>query len=570
MTGSILLNTSTTRHERRWLLAGVWCVCVLFLCTAAVADPDLWGHTLYGLRAIEQGVLVERDDPFSYTVPGAAWTNHEWLTEYQFGWLWRTAGNAGLVAWRNVLVSALFAVAACALRRGRASLPAALLLLILNAECLSNFVIFIRPQLATFALFAVYLYILRGFHDCPENRSIWLLPPLMAVWVNLHGGFLAGIGLMVLFGAAEAVRCWRSPTNDARALMRLSAVGALSLAATFVNPYGAVLHEMLWHHLWTPQFVREWQPLWDTRFSPIYGVPFVLTGLAACAPRRWQLVDALVLLVVGWQATVHLRHVALFSIATLVLLPGPLSAGMERLFPLLIARWGRPERRWLRIAATGAAAGFLVMLQVRSGLEFWRHGIGPLEIGVECRSHVPGMPLRAVTALNEAGLSGNLVTDYGWGQFVLWHMHPESRVAFDGRYRTVFPSKLESEFLAFQRARPGLDPRTAMLDDYPTQLALVPADSGMARYLASRSDWRCVYVDDQASVYLARWDGVSPPVLADGRLRVPEIPRWTNFPGAPPTGTRVAGGAHTLAGVPRPPRSALGPDSSHLIPDLTD
>jgi hypothetical protein len=397
-----------------------------------------------------------------------------------------------------------------------------------------------------------------------------VLPPLMAAWVNLHGGFLAGLGLIVLFGAAEAARWRRDSAMNARAVQRLGAVGVLTIAATFVNPYGAGLHQMLWHHLWTPQFVREWQPLWSTRFSPIYVVPFVLTGVAVCVPRRFKLVDALVLLVVAWQATVHLRHVALFSIATLILLPGPLTAGLERLFPLLMARWGRPERVWLRIAATGAATGFLVVLQVRSGLEFWRHGIGPLEIGVECRSHVPGMPLRAVTALNEAGLSGNLVTDYGWGQFVLWHMHPESRVAFDGRYRTVYSSRLESEFLAFQSARPGLDPRSAILDDYPTQLALVPVGSGMERYLASRSDWRRVYGDEQASVFLSRKSGMLTSFDRSNGLEVPDLPRWSVFPGGRRNGTRVARGAETLAGEPRPARSAQMPDTTFMTQPLPD
>jgi hypothetical protein len=316
--------------------------------------------------------------------------------------------------------------------------------------------------------------------------------------------------------------------------------------------------------------VREWQPLWNTRQSPIYYVPFALTGLALFAPRRWRLVDALVLLVVAWQAAVHLRHVALFSIATLVLLPGPLTVALERLFPVLMERWGRPERAWLRVGATAAAAGFLVMLQVRSSLELWRHGIGPLEIGVESRSHVPGMPLRAVAAVNAAGLSGNLVTDYGWGQFVLWHMHPGSRVAFDGRYRTVFPPALEAEFLQLQAARPGLDARTPILDDYPTQLALVPAGSGLERYLLSRPDWKSVYADDQASVFIRRNWGIDVSGGASTTLHAPAIPRWGIFPGNVSTGTKVAEGLGTSAGEPRLARSAPRPDTSSLIPLLHD
>uniref|UniRef100_A0A7C4QKK1 Uncharacterized protein n=1 Tax=Schlesneria paludicola TaxID=360056 RepID=A0A7C4QKK1_9PLAN len=65
-------------RERRWLVRLVGAACLLFLCAVTIADPDLWGHTLYGLRAIELGVLAEATDPFSYTAPGAEWINHEW------------------------------------------------------------------------------------------------------------------------------------------------------------------------------------------------------------------------------------------------------------------------------------------------------------------------------------------------------------------------------------------------------------------------------------------------------------------------------------------------------------
>ncbi len=550
----VVCPASGINAERRRLVAAVWTVCVLFLCTATVADPDLWGHTLYGLRSIDHGVLTERNDPFSYTAPGADWINHEWLTEYQFGWLWRYAGNPGLVMWRNLLVAGMFVVAALAIQRARTSLAAAVLLLILNAECLSNYVIFVRPQLATFVFFAVFLHILRVCHDRPASRSIWVLPPLMMMWVNLHGGFLAGGGLVVLFLVAALVRRWRDPAGGGLPLKRLSCVTALVALATLVNPYGIGLHEMLWQHLWTEQFVREWQPLWDTRQSPVYYVPFVLTGIALFGRRRWKLVDALVLGVVAWQAAMHLRHVALFSIATLVLLPGPMTSALQRLFPLLTEHWGRPEgrsRRWLAVAM---AAGFLVVLQVRSGLEFWRQGIGPWQIGVETRCHVPGMPLRAVAALRGAHLSGNLVTDYGWGQFVLWHLHPGTRVAFDGRYRTVFPPALERQFLGFQTAQAGVDIRTPILDDYATDLALVPTGGNVEHYLASRTDWRPVYRDNQAAIFVP----ATRRELGTTRIEAPEVPRWCVFPGRTSFGTKVA---TTGGDQPAPTAPRRGPDS---------
>lgn len=218
-----------SRVERRTLVAITLISCVLFTCTLTIADPDLWGHTLYGMRAIEQGVATERVDPFSYTAPSARWVNHEWLSEYQFGLLWGSMGSWGLVLWRNLAVLTVFGLAAWSIGRSRASVAAAVLLLVLGAECLSDFVVFVRPQLATFAIFAVSLAILRHHWDRPGSRSIWLLPVLMVAWVNLHGGFLAGVGILAVFAAGWGIRCWFEPSERDR-LLQMATVCALTLS----------------------------------------------------------------------------------------------------------------------------------------------------------------------------------------------------------------------------------------------------------------------------------------------------------------------------------------------------
>jgi hypothetical protein len=156
-------------------------------------------------------------------------------------------------------------------------------------------------------------------------------------------------------------------------------------------------------------------------------------------------------------------------------------------------------------------------------------------------------------------VSGNILTDYGWGQFLLWHLFPDSRVAFDGRYRTVFPEQLEREFLEFQRADVARTPRTPMVDDYPTEIALLPVGSQPDRFLSARNDWHCVYRDEQAAVFLsaAQADNrLSPSGPAD--QVAPRYPRWQRFPGDPLNGTRVADGVSGRTVVadnaPRPRR----------------
>ncbi len=524
-----------------WLLLGaVWLASLLFLMGVTIADPDLWGHTLYGMRAIEQGVLAERSDPFSYTANGAEWVNHEWLTEWQLGWLWMHEGSAGLVAWRNLWLFVLWSAAGWGLIKSGCRLGAGLLMLVLTAECLADFVVFVRPQLATFGLFAVMLLLLRRFWDDPRNRSIGVLPILTAVWVNYHGGFLAGLGIQAAFVFAGVLGL-REPLGRRR-LWVLSVVFLFSILATGLNPFGGRMHAMLWQHLGTEQFVREWQPLWATRQSPVYYVPFLLMGLSLPGFRKTRLVDWIVLGIVSWQAVSHLRHVALLAIGVLILLPAALSESCDRLFSRLTEAWSKPGRRPIRIAGVVLIIGFLGVLHWRSVRELRKVGMAFGEIAVETQSQVPGMPMNAICFIREEKLTGNLVTDYGWGQCVIWHLFPDIRVAFDGRYRTVYPANLEQEFLDWQRVQPKTK-RTAVLDGHPTELALLPAESPPDKYLKTREDWVEVYRDAQAAIYLNRHIPRFRNVIERnvGRpIRSPALPRWVDFPGTSQIGTSVA------------------------------
>lgn len=546
-------GTSCPR-ERRILIASIWAACVLFVCGLTIADPDLWGHTLYGLRANEQGTFAEAHDPFSYTAPGGIWVNHEWLSETQFGWLWHNYGNVGLVFWRNAWCLVVFAVAFAALKRSSASLPAAVFLLVLNAETLSDFMVFVRPQMATFGLFAVYLYLLNQFQTERRTALLLPLPVLMVLWVNHHGGFLAGLGV---FGIAVAAMSFQSLRTNTE--WRSTAVATLILCATIlatlVNPYGFGLHQMLWDHLWTPQFVREWQPLWSVNQSPVYYVPFLLTGIALAGSRRWTLQNILIIAVVAWEAVSHVRHVALFCVATLVLLPEPLSDSLSRWFPEIARQWSGRTRRPLRIAAVTSVILFLSVIHIRGSLKLWQKGITPLSIAVETRSDVPGIPQGAISFIDNHQLEGNLLTDYGWGQYVIWHLHPSIRVGFDGRYRTVYPAAVERKFLDFQALEPGEADATPMLDDYGTDIVLLPNDRGPLKYMESRPDWHLVYHDEQASVFLRN---IPPHRNLISRFAAQpdtnnSLAVWTEFPAGPARKSNhpLSQGTEVLAGKAR-------------------
>jgi hypothetical protein len=59
------------------------------------ADPDLWGHVLFG-KDIVSGARVPDTDPYSFT-SDRAWINHEWLAESVMYVAFAIGGGVGLV-----------------------------------------------------------------------------------------------------------------------------------------------------------------------------------------------------------------------------------------------------------------------------------------------------------------------------------------------------------------------------------------------------------------------------------------------------------------------------------------
>jgi hypothetical protein len=59
------------------------------------ADPDLWGHLVFGRLILMRGHLPP-SDIYSYSAAGLRWHDHEWLSEVVLALCWSGFGVIGL------------------------------------------------------------------------------------------------------------------------------------------------------------------------------------------------------------------------------------------------------------------------------------------------------------------------------------------------------------------------------------------------------------------------------------------------------------------------------------------
>src|SRR5271170_3315679 len=205
-------------------------------------------------QLILQTHSITRVDPFSATMSGQRWYAWEWLYDVLIAAIHHLFGLNGAVFYTAAVMAATFVlVFHLAMRRG-GSLPLTFFLLVLSLGA-SAVHFLARPHVLSWLLTVIWFELLDSAASGvqPEKyRRLFLLPALMLLWVNLHGGFLVGFALLVAYLVGGGIQYLTCPEERGRIKSWLKALGlvsALSLLASFINPYGYKLHLHIYRYL---------------------------------------------------------------------------------------------------------------------------------------------------------------------------------------------------------------------------------------------------------------------------------------------------------------------------------
>jgi len=451
----------------------------IFWFSYTVADPDLWGHIRFGQDILRTGSLVQ-SDAYAYRSAGQPWINHEWLSEVAFAAVYNRAGSSALIAAKVVLGLVLVGLCQFHLTRRGLGPFRAVLLLILASIPFRFGLGTIRPQIFTYLAFLLVLLLIETAKTGRE-LYLWALPVIVAVWVNLHGGVLAGIGVVVLWIGAFTFRSLRTKNgNAAVTFLTLLAIGTASGLALLVNPYGARLVNFLATTGTIPRpEISEWAPLALTSLPGLLYLCVLAigtTGLAGSSqPRR---PEAIVIVAVA--ATLPLvanRHYPLFVLALFVFAGAHIADTSNRWMP---TNWSALSRS-RRVTAACVVASMLMI-----GFSLPRFGC------IRVDPFYFAFPARAVGLLKQSGVRGNMAVPFDWGEYVLWHLGPGVKVSIDGRRETLYSDEAYRQSLDFERGRGLWD---ALLKTASTDLVLAPNASPTANLLSLTDRWVPLYQD---------------------------------------------------------------------------
>lgn len=491
-----------------------------------VADPDLWGHVRFGQLILAEGIPAL--DPYAYTSGTHPWINHELLAEIASGWAYTHFGSVGLQLLRYGLVAAVVALVWRELARGPLGVGGGALAAALVTSAMGLGLATVRPHLFTYLFFALVLVLLvraeRG-----DYRRIWVVPLLVAVWVNAHGGVLAGVGIVGLWWLGEQTsNVLGTDGNRGVPFLPATLVVAVTVTALLLNPYGWRLPTFLLETATVPRpSITEWHSVATSLPQLFIWGLLVALGLGVLFWRRPSIRPShrLMLGVLAVLPLLALRHLPLFAIGWAVIL----SPHMPEIGGARSA--DRNGRRSHAAREILVPAAFLMLgLAVAGGgvaVAAERGSFPCIPLPAE-RHAGEALPQGAVELLDRSGVRANLATPFGWGEFVIWHLAPGVRVGMDGRRETVYPDSVYQDYRSF---RVGVGDWRRWLDAYGAEAALVRAESPPDNLLALDPGWRELYRSDVSALYGRKsWSEISslastPP--PDGEFRPVRC-----FPGA--------------------------------------
>jgi hypothetical protein len=485
-------------------LALLLLIVVINFALQPLTEPDFGWHLRTGLDVLSNGMPLPATDPYSHSMPEWPWVEHAWLTDVLIAGIYAAFGALGVILWFAVItISAWLLAAAVASAGGVFRWAASALSLWVALPYLGA-----RTQLVSLLGLALLSWMLKRWQQGSVGLR-WLIPPLFLLWANLHGGFLAGLLLLVLVIATTAIVRWLADRRIAFAarcdealfprkdLTRLTLLTALSAGLTFVNPYGWRLHAEIFDSL-SNQFMletlQEWQPLSMAglagRMYALYlaglGVTMVL-WYRRLEPVRWVVLG--VFLAFSFR---HMRNIPFFLIVSLPLCAEVLSAGYQRLMRQL------PHKATAREGGLAAAvfmAGMLlwlgpehlhgVMLSGSRPAEYFKGTSYPIEAVEWVKAHP-----------HQAGQ--RLYNDYGYGGFLLWWL-PDRKIFIDGRmpaWRNGDRTLLH-DYMALTRS----DPELGILGKYSIDWALIRRQTPLEEGLARDDSWQRIYEDHKAAIY---------------------------------------------------------------------
>ena len=465
-------------------------------------DFDLWARLIMGNYVFHYGHPMF-SDVVSYT-PTHMWYDPEWLSSAFIYFIRLKFGAVGLTYLKSILVFLTFVVISFALkdRDLENTNPYNIgfyLILILIAFQSSILVYTVRCQLLTFLLMAIWILLLEKVRR-GNNIPLYFLPFIMVFWLNTHGGCIAGVGVLFLYGIGEFL--------NKRPCKKYFITLIFVCLAFFVNPWGIDYIKFLIDSSYLDRsWIAEWQSPFSSALKSHFYYKLLLFGSLFCygykiyskklGYRSLDKTKIILLLTLAVLSAKYVKHSGLFIVVYSIFSYEDFYYTYNSLMEKL--------RRYLQLDITVARylsyfKEIFVYFLIYSYSLFVFITI-PVKFSyyLSVSKHFPIQPLRFLEINN---IEGRIFSGFYNGSFIAYKYYPKLKIFMDGRQEQVYSSDIFDESMFFLSWL-GNNPESAIKRIKP-DILLIEKMWRCNKHLEKIPEFKKVYSDNKYNVYLAK------------------------------------------------------------------
>lgn len=486
------------------------------------------GDTGWHIRNGEH-ILLTRSWPhadyFSFTNYGKPWYAWEWLADVTMGTIHKYAGLNGVALWADLMFALTFTLLFWwTVRRGGDVLGCLLF------SCLAGFAASVhrlaRPHLFTMLLVFTWYVLLEHVQSqwmatsrFPRKVS-WILPAIILIWTNLHGGFVVGLILLLIFALGNYLTGVTSSNQEIRGKSKslswyFTKVTLLCLAVTLINPYGYRVHKHIFdsylHSQYLVDRITEFaSPNFHTTvvtfFELIVLCSIIILGISH---KRLNFIEIGLILFWTHMALFSVRHVPLYTLAIVPVLVGHLTdylktvetaPGYSSWTGKIVGQFNRYSANILSFERQFKGYFYPTLISVvMIGIALNQGYVGGYRV-LNARFDSKQFPVKAADFVEKQAFEKNFITTDSWGGYMIYRFHPQLKVFFDGRsdmYGADFIREYES-LINLEYSWKGV------VDKYKIGWVLLPVNYGLASAFKELPGWEVVYDDHFAIIFVKR------------------------------------------------------------------
>lgn len=456
-------------------------------------DMDYWARLLQGNAFWQLGHILKQD-PFSYTQTHL-WLDHEWGSSVIFSAIQNLFGFNGILVFKTILLFLMFFLIFKTIRLIFPKRNFLLEALIFMASVVSMPTILqsgLRCHFFTFFFFTLFIYICEFVRRNKNYKLLAILPFIIVFWVNIHGGCVSGLGLLLMYAIGEFL-------NKKPFKYFLYALTA-STAVMFINPYGFDYVKFIFTASTMQRpFVTEWISPFahpDLTFMLYFKIFFTLSAVIFLMNLKSIKKDYTKFIIVAMCLFVSFKYVKntpfaiiAFSIFFYEEIANAAAKISEKVAKKIKITNVIQNKEFYFIVPICCLFIFGVLNQLLELNKF-----KTLENSFLCTQ-----PVKVTEFIKINNLQGKILSPFDMGSYLAYKLYPNILIYMDGRYEEVYfdeTKELLDNFYNVQK-----DGYKILSGDSKPDFIVVPANALINDYLVTLDNYKLIYSDENEFLY---------------------------------------------------------------------